>query len=372
MTNPRDDSASPMAMVFRLLDERRRAEGDVLGEMVHSPWTTPSQAVLERPAYTLRNYGGADGGGGQPGRAMVLIPAPIKRPYIWDLSPQVSVVRTAAAAGWRVFLLDWAPPDGRLPPDTGLEQAVAMVAEVVHVVAEATGAAPVVAGHSLGGTLTALAESMAPGRAAGLILFEAPTAFGSRAGAFTPLISATADARQVTDALGGAPGSFLNMTAVLADRHAFVNQPFWDWMACQLDPEGLLLHLKLRRWSFDEAPLPAPLFEQVVEWLYRQDLFMKKELVLGGRRLSPRLAVPLLTVHDPRSRTVPPSSVRPLHDLSPHRHSRRLEWEWEPGVLFHHLAPLVGRKAHATLWPQILAWSADAVSVHGAGQAGTE
>jgi len=161
--------------------------------------------------------------------------------------------------------------------------------------------------------------------------------------------------------LGGAPGSFLNMAAMMADHHAFVVQPFWDWMACLPDPEGLLLHLKLRRWSLDEAPLPQPLFEDVVELLYHRDLFLRGQLRLGGQRLNPALPHPLMTVYDPRSRTVPPSSLMPLHDMNPHRLTRRTAWEWEPGVLFHHLAPVVGRKAHKELWPLILGWGGEVV-----------
>jgi len=346
---------------FWLLDQGRRLEGDALGGMVHCPWTAPAKPALRRPGFTLWDYGGVGGGGGRP---FLLVPAPIKRPYIWDLSPEVSVVRTtseAHAPRWRPFLIDWAPPDGQLPADTDLEAMVLMVTEAARSVASLTGHPPVVAGHSLGGTLTALAAALAPEGMAGLVLIEAPTAFGKRAGAFAPLVAASGDAGRVAALLGGAPGSFLNMAAMMADHHAFVVQPFWDWMACLPDPEGLLLHLKLRRWSLDEAPLPQPLFEDVVELLYHRDLFLRGQLRLGGQRLNPALPHPLMTVYDPRSRTVPPSSLMPLHDMNPHRLTRRTAWEWEPGVLFHHLAPVVGRKAHKELWPLILGWGGEVV-----------
>ena len=46
------------------------------------------------------------------GPALLILPAPFKRAYIWDLGPQVSVVRRCSR-GLRVFLLEWTPPSLR-------------------------------------------------------------------------------------------------------------------------------------------------------------------------------------------------------------------------------------------------------------------
>jgi polyhydroxyalkanoate synthase len=33
-----------------------------------------------------------------------------------------------------------------------------------------------------------------------------------------------------------------------------------------------------------------------------------------------------------------------------------LEYPGENGVALQHLAPLIGRRAHASLWPEIISW----------------
>ena len=53
----------------------------------------------------MRAYGGPDG---RP--SLLIIAAPLKRPYLWDLAPSVSAVRYCLHQGLRVYLLEWAPP----------------------------------------------------------------------------------------------------------------------------------------------------------------------------------------------------------------------------------------------------------------------
>jgi polyhydroxyalkanoate synthase len=43
---------------------------------------------------------------------LLLVPAPIKRPYVSDLAPGRSVVRRALVAGLNVGLLEWTGPEG--------------------------------------------------------------------------------------------------------------------------------------------------------------------------------------------------------------------------------------------------------------------
>lgn len=77
------------------------------------PVEAPYREVFKAPGASLRRYGGGD----ETGPTVLIVPAPIKRPYIWDLAPDVSVVRRCLARGMRVFLVDWqpAPPAAVLP-----------------------------------------------------------------------------------------------------------------------------------------------------------------------------------------------------------------------------------------------------------------
>ena len=72
------------------------------------------RVILTGPHWRLREYATAN----VDSRSSVLfVPAPIKRPYIWDVASSVSAVRHCLHRRFRVYLLEWAPPVGRSPID---------------------------------------------------------------------------------------------------------------------------------------------------------------------------------------------------------------------------------------------------------------
>ena len=99
-------------MIFAAADEMRRQYGRML-DLWLARTETPSRLVLERAGVKLRDYGEE----GSP--ALLIIPTPIKKSYIWDLTPSASVVLACLQAGFRVYVLEWkeTPPDD---PNNGL------------------------------------------------------------------------------------------------------------------------------------------------------------------------------------------------------------------------------------------------------------
>jgi polyhydroxyalkanoate synthase len=61
-------------------------------------------------------------------------------------------------------------------------------------------------------------------------------------------------------------------------------------------------------------------------------------------------------VVDRSCRLVPPATVLPVVEAAASRDKTVLEYEPEVGVALQHVGPLVGRRAHARLWPQIVRW----------------
>ena len=65
----------------------------------------PYKVLASDTGWRLRQYSGGDAHS-----SLLIVAAPIKQPYIWDLAPGVSVVRHCLSRGLRVYLLEWAPP----------------------------------------------------------------------------------------------------------------------------------------------------------------------------------------------------------------------------------------------------------------------
>jgi polyhydroxyalkanoate synthase len=99
------------------------------------------------------------------------------------------------------------------------------------------------------------------------------------------------------------------------------------------------------------------LFEEVVEWLYREDRFLRGRLTVAGRLAQPEnIEAPLLCVAEEGCAVVPPEAMLPFLNVAGSSDKRLLWHRYETGVCLQHVGMLVGRKAHRQLWPEILAW----------------
>jgi polyhydroxyalkanoate synthase len=329
--------------LFEQFDLLRRQQGTLLDALGLGPDEAPYQVAHSAPGVSLRRYGS----GAESGPPVLIVPAPIKRPYIWDLAPEISAVRRCLARGMRVCLVDWQPA----PPEFGLaEYADRLICECL----DAAGAGPgVLLAHSLGGLFAAIFAALHPERVRGLALLAAPLHFGADTPAFSAMVAGL-DADALPDAL---PGSFLSAASLQAAPETFGAERLADALACMADPAAWRTHLLVERWTLDEFAMPRRLVAELATRIVRDDGFARGTLMIGQERAAPaRLAAPLLCVVDPRCRLVPPAAVLPLLEAAASPDKTVLRYEGDVGVSLQHVGPLVGRRAHALLWPRILDW----------------
>jgi polyhydroxyalkanoate synthase len=351
------------AMALKQMDRSRQERGRMLERAGHGPQPAPSTVIHAEPGLNLRRYGPADA----DGPPVLLVPAPIKRAYIWDLAPEVSVVRRWLERGWRVYLAEWTPLAESHAADGGHELGLADYADrlLSHcrqaIAADGAGSGrsepPVIAGHSLGGILAAVHSCLHPDALRATILLESPLHFRPDSCCFNRLVQATPDARQIADTFGNVPGVFLNAMSAMAEPQAFQWERWTDRWLSLGDPQATATHMQVERWTHDEFALPGQLFTDLVESLYRRDQLMQGELEIGTRRVGPRdLRTPLLSVVDPRSRLIPPSATLPFHEAAASSDKQVLYYEGDVGVNLQHVGVLVGRSAHARIWPRVFDW----------------
>jgi hypothetical protein len=192
----------PARATLRTSDALRRWQGRVLDLVGLGPRPAPSTVLLSTPLFRLRRYKPR----ASPAMPVLIVAAPIKRAYIWDMAPEVSPVRLLSDAGFATHLLEWLDPqpshaDAGL--DTYVEQSVAAAVDVVR---RAGDGAAVLVGHSLGGTLAALYGARHPRQVAGMVLLEAPLNFGPAAGAFAPVVATSPNARWLQTGFDLVPG----------------------------------------------------------------------------------------------------------------------------------------------------------------------
>lgn len=328
--------------LFEQLDRLRLAQGALLDAGGWRALEAPYRIVHEQAGIALRRYGASE-----QSPVVLIVPAPIKRPYLWDLDPEVSVVRRLLERGLQVYVVEWRVA----PPDYGLEQYAERL--IVGCMDAAGIARAVLLAHSLGGLLAAIFATLHPERVQGLGLIAAPLHFGADTPALNALV-AELDVDALPDSL---PGSFLSVASANAAPAVFGAERALDAALSVADPARLRTHLLVERWSLDELALPRRFVAELATQCIREDRFVRGALEIGGRIAAPsRLAAPLVCVMDKGCPLVPPAAMLPFLEAVASRDKTVLAYERDVGVALQHVGPLVARSAHANLWPRILDW----------------
>ncbi|MBJ3776584.1 alpha/beta fold hydrolase [Acuticoccus mangrovi] len=333
------------------MDEWRGAQARALDLFGFGARECRYEVVASGPGWRLRRYPGK--GGGAP---LLMVPAPIKRPYIWDLAPSVSAVRFCRDRGFGVHLIEWLPPE-KGDGSAGIGAYAHAIIEAGETIAAArAGRKPFVLGHSLGGTIAAIAASLRPELAQGLVLLGAPLSFGRGSSRFRDLVVANGHG---TPENGTVAGTQLSQSCALISPGTFVWSRWVDGFLSLGDPAAMDTHVRIERWALDEVPLPGRLVHQIVEWLYRENRYQEGTLELDGRTLGPTdLRVPVLGVVNDADEIGPRASVEPFFIRMDGVDTRIIEQPVEIGVGLQHLGVLAGRRAHAETWPKIADWIA--------------
>jgi polyhydroxyalkanoate synthase len=335
---------------FAMTDTLRRAQGDALDASGLGPRECTFQLISSGPCWRLRAYGGPEAG-----PVLLMVPAPFKRPYIWDLTPTVSAVRYCLHHGFRVHLIEWRPPsaDGSTGLDAYGGRAIASCVEAIS--NQSNGTPPFLLGHSLGGTLATIYCAMEPRSVKGLVLLGAPLCFEQESSPFRDsLVALIPEEFPESEVVAG---SLLSQISAVASPHTFVWLRWMDAVLSLADPAAMDIHARIERWALDEVALPGKLINQIFRWLYRENRFYHGTLAVLNRTVGPaNMSIPTLAIVNMDDEVAPVSSVAPFLGKMPTDDTRIIEYPGEIGVGLQHLGMLTGRAAYARVWPQIIAW----------------
>jgi polyhydroxyalkanoate synthase subunit PhaC len=293
---------------FAMTDKFRQAQGNALGALGLGPRECAFHLISSGPCWRLRAYGGPEAA-----PLLLMVPAPIKRPYIWDLTPAVSAVRYCLHHGFRVHLLEWMPPsaDGSAGLDAYCGGAIAACVKAIS--NQSNGALPFLVGHSLGGTLATIYCAMEPQSVKGLVLLGAPLCFEQTSSRFRDtLVALIPEEFPESEVVAG---SLLSQIGAIASPNTFVWLRWIDAALSLADPAAMDIHARVERWALDEVALPSKLINQIVQWLYIENRLCRGTLTVLDRTIRPaNLPIPTLAIINTADEIAPVSLVAPFLD----------------------------------------------------------
>lgn len=335
---------------FAMTDKLRRAQGDALDTLGLGPRECAFQLVSSGPCWRLRTYGGPEAA-----PLLLMVPAPIKRPHIWDLTPTVSAVRYCLHHGFRIHLVEWTPPSADRSAGLDAYCGRAIAACVQAISNQSNGMRPFLVGRSLGGTPATIYCAMDPRSVKGLVLLGAPLCFEQASRRFRDALVALVPQELPESEV--VAGSLLSQISAVASPDTFVWLRWMDAALSLADPAAMDIHARIERWSLDEVALPSKLINQIVQWLYRGNCFYHRTLAVLDKTIwLASMPIPTLAIVNAADEVAPLSSIAPFPDKIPTNDTRIIEHAGEVGVGLQHLGMLGGRAAHAKVWPQIITW----------------
>jgi polyhydroxyalkanoate synthase len=337
---------------FSAIDAFRRMQGDVLASLGFGPIESTYRVIASGSYWRLRDYDTI-----HRSRPVLIVAAPIKRPYIWDLAPASSAIRRCLGTGLRVYLLEWLPASENTC-SVGIAECVQAISAALETIGSGRGGQkPILMGHSLGGTLAAIYAATASETIDGLVLLGAPLCFRPGESPFRDALVKLVPA-PLSDS-DPYPGSILSQASAAASPETFIWSRFLDAIRCAADRRALEIYARVERWALDEVALPGKLVSEIVELLYRENRFCRGILNVKGRTIGlENLSAPTLAIVNMADLVAPLHSVSPIGEAIGHEKFHIIEYSGETGVCLQHLGILVGRQAHAQVWPQITDWIA--------------
>jgi poly(3-hydroxyalkanoate) synthetase len=287
---------------------------------------------------------------GQAGDLPVLfVPSLVNRAYVLDLAPGHSLLRWLAGRGIRPLLLDWGWPEDAERRFTLTDYVAGRLERALTAARALAGAAPVLAGYCMGGTLAVAAAARRPDLIRGLALLATPWDFhagqaerAAQAAGVLPLLEPAL-------AFGGTlPVDMIQVLFAMLDPFGVADK-YRAFSRVRQDSRRAELFVALEDWLNDGVPLAAPVARECLGDWYGRNAPAAGDWLIAGLPVDPtRLSLPSFIAAPARDRIVPPESSRPLAALI-------------PGAVLHeplagHIGMTAGSSAERVLWDPLLTW----------------
>ncbi|WP_049920932.1 class III poly(R)-hydroxyalkanoic acid synthase subunit PhaC [Halopiger djelfimassiliensis] len=312
---------------------------------------TPSEIVYEENKLELLHYESQTEE--QHDVPILIVYALINKPYILDLQPDRSVVRTLLEAGFDVYLIDWGEPS-KLDRSLGLDDYVnRYIDNCVDVVRERSGQDEInVLGYCMGGTKSAMYAALYPEKVRNLGLMAAGLCFAGEGGVLE-LWGAEDyyDPEAVTETFDNVPAEFLDIGFALMDPVANNVTKYVRFYDNVEDEDFVENFARMERWLDEGIDVAGKAYEEFIRDIYQENKLYNNELELGGERVDlSNIDMPVLQIVAEYDHLIPPGASKPFNDVIASDDTEVMEFPTG------HIGMSVSSRSHDELWPDVCEW----------------
>jgi polyhydroxyalkanoate synthase len=312
---------------------------------------TPSDVVYEENKLRLLHYRPQTEE--QHDVPILIVYALINRPYILDLQPDRSVVRTLLENGFDVYLIDWGEPS-KLDASLTLDDYVNRYIEnCVDVVRERSEMEKInVLGYCMGGTMSAMYAALHPEKVRNLALMATGLCFDGTGG----LLELWGedefyDPEAVTETFGNVPAEFLDAGFAMmdpVDNYVTKYARLYDNLE---NDEFVENFARMERWLSEGIDVAGGAYREFLESMYQSNELARNEFTLGGEHVDlDEITMPVLQIVGEYDHLVPSEASKPFNDLVASDDATTIEFPTG------HIGLSVSSRSHSDLWPRVSEW----------------
>lgn len=286
------------------------------------------------------------------GVPVLVIPPLMVRPFVYDLRPEHSMLRTLRNAGFDVFFVDFGVPDDG---DEGVrldDYVLDYIPRCVDAALEVSGKRELsVIGYCMGGIFALLhVATFADVRVKNIVTIGAPIDFdkmgllGVAARVGSPLLDS------ILDRLGNVPGQLSSAGFRLMSGTRALTK--WaDLVANLYDEQYVREFDAIDTWLRQMIPYPKEAFRQMVNDVVRGNKLLRNELVFGDKAANLRnVTCPILAFYGKTDNIATPASTAAILKLTSAADAEHR------GVTGGHIGVVAGSKAPEEVWQPMIAW----------------
>ncbi len=325
--------------------------------------TTPSEVVYEENKLRLLHYEAEEAGvdvDQQYDVPILIVYALINKPYILDLQPDRSVVRTLLEQGFDVYMIDWGEPS---PLDRSLtlsDYVNRYVDNCVDVVRERSGLDAInVLGYCMGGTMSVMYAALHPEKVRNLALMAAGLCFDQTGG----VLELWGDKEHyspetVVETFGNVPADFLDVGFALMDPvDNFLTK--YVRLFDNLEDEDFVENFaRMEKWLGDGIDVAGETYRQFLEDVYQENKLYDNDLYLDGEHVDlDEIDMPVLQIVGEYDHLIPPDASTPFNEVIPSEDTEVMK------MRSGHIGLSVSSSSHRELWPDVCDWLAERSAV---------
>ncbi len=280
---------------------------------------------------------------------LLIVYSMINRYHIMDISKDKSLVKKLLDNGVDVYLIEWG--NIKHGEQLSLKDYVDDIDLAVNKIKQITNKDKIsMLGYCWGGIPALIYAALHKDNLNSLILMAVPID-SSKDNTTLSRWTKAMDAKKFVKEYGHMDGQLLNMVFIMRNPIRYTILKYANLMKRIHDLDFLDTFLAVERWLYNTPIIPGKLYQEVLDYIYKDNMLISNRLELDGKRIDISIIdLPLLTIVAENDDLTSAASTLAIND---HVSSKDKHTISIPGG---HIGLCISSIAHKKLWPEVARW----------------